>query len=57
MLVIVFINKPVIARVIRRVNINTFHLSAIACLQQIECLEIVGVDNGAVGEIVERMVV
>ena len=48
MLITILINKPVAARVIRRININTFHLSAITRLQQVQGLEIVGMDEQAV---------
>ena len=44
----IFINNGGSCRVIRRININTFHLSAITRLQQVQGLEIVGMDEQAV---------
>ena len=49
MLVIVFINKSIATRVIRRININTFHLRAVTRLQKIKGLEIVGMNEQTVG--------
>ena len=48
MSIVIFIHKAIAICVIRRININTFHLSAITRLQQVQGLEIVGMDEQAV---------
>lgn len=48
MFIPILINNLRSCRVIRRININTFHLSAITRLQQVQGLEIVGMDEQAV---------
>lgn len=55
MLIVIFINKPVIPCVIRRININTFHLLTVTRLQKIQGLEIIRMDENAVGGGVERL--
>jgi hypothetical protein len=49
MLITVLIDKTIIPCVIRRIDIDTFHLFAVARLQELQGLEVVGVDEQAVG--------
>ncbi|MFC0035825.1 hypothetical protein ACFFOT_09365 [Cardiobacterium valvarum] len=49
MFITIFVKKSIVTFVIRRIDIDTFHLLAVARLQELQGLKVVGVNQQAVG--------